>query len=243
MSDAVCACSSAAAVRLQRLSTLALVAASVAHDLNNLLSVVLTNASELAATHPDPERHLRAREIEAAAERATRLVKELLALGRPCDPCVQRLDLAELVASIQPLLRRLAGADVSLRFSQSEGEHLVRTDRMQMEQVLINLVTNARDAMDGRGLLSVDLRATGSGERRSVVLSVSDSGCGMDEATRQRLFEPFFTTKGDRGHGLGLAIVRKIVDEHGGTISVETAAGAGTSIHVVLPSASSGADS
>lgn len=227
---------SEASMREQRLATLGFLAASVAHDLNNLLCLVTAGASLLAAGEmPPAEVRRNALDIQEAARRAAKLVGDLLSLGRPAEPRLELLDLTSVVADAEPMLRRLAGPDITLRVVLSDTDCLVRADRLQLEQVLLNLVSNARDAMNGRGLLSVGVSATRSGGRRVYLLSVCDSGCGMDPATQRRIFEPFFTTKGAQGMGLGLSIVRRIVEGCGGSISVESASGVGTSFHVVLP--------
>jgi signal transduction histidine kinase len=232
----------------QRLEAVGRLAAGIAHDFNNVLSAITMNSDllreALLPAHPGLEDVF---EIRKAADRAIRLVRQLLAFSRQqvLEPRV--LDLNELLANIELMLRRLAGEDVlmSTRFG---GElWAVKADPSQLEQVLINLTVNARDAMPSGGILSietknvsfvagqtVDLEPMPPGEY--VALSVTDSGTGMDKATRARMFEPFFTTKEHgRGIGLGLSTVYGIVRQSGGAIDVFSELGSGTRLTVFLP--------
>jgi CheY-like chemotaxis protein len=225
-------------------------AGGVAHDFNNILSVVLgTSAAildELDACAP-----LRP-EIEAirkAGERAGALTRQLLALSRQQILAPRVVDLAEIVAGLESLLRRLVGEDVSLTVERPDGPAPVLADPGQLEQVLVNLAVNARDAMPAGGTLEIETAfATTNGRAavahpsvppgRYVSLAVTDSGHGMDEATRARIFEPFFTTKeSGKGTGLGLSTVYGIVTQSGGHVSVHSAPGAGTRFTLHFPRA------
>ena len=152
----------------------------------------------------------------------------------------QVLSLNQLVESMADLLTRIAGETISIQFELEESLWNVLLDPTQAQQVVLNLVLNARDAMANGGKIVVTTKnylpeRSGSGmNRRTVSLAVSDCGCGMDEQTQGRLFQPFFTTK-SQGNGLGLATVHRIVQDAGGTISVESSEGKGTRIEIVLP--------
>jgi PAS domain S-box-containing protein len=224
-------------------------AGGIAHDFRNLLTPVLTNASliaEDAALPPDEVRAL-AREVADAAQKASALTGQLLAFARRQRLEVRALDLQQVLAGLQPILRRLIREDVPLRFEQSGWLPAVRADRSQLEQVVVNLVANARDAMPDGGTVTVTTRVAevtpaqaaarpGARPGRHVVLSVADSGVGMSEEVRQQAFDPFFTTKEPgAGTGLGLATVHGIVAQGGGHLLVESAPGRGSTFHVYLP--------
>jgi PAS domain S-box-containing protein len=232
----------------QRMEAVGRLAAGVAHDFNNVLSAITMNSDllreALMPVHPGLEDVF---EIRKAADRAIRLVRQLLAFSRQqvLEPRV--LDLNELVLNIELMLRRLAGEDVLMSTRFGNGLWSVKADPSQIEQVLINLTVNARDAMPDGGMLSIETRnvsfpqghtvdheALASGDY--VALSITDSGTGMDKATRTRMFEPFFTTKEHgRGIGLGLSTVYGIVRQSGGLIDVVSQLGSGTRLTVFLP--------
>jgi nitrogen-specific signal transduction histidine kinase len=232
----------------QKMEAVGQLAGGVAHDFNNLLTVI-GGRCYLMLAKLDPEDALR-REVElvrGAAERAARLTHQLLAFSRKqvLEPRV--LELNETVTGIEPLLRRLIGEDIEISVTRGSDLGRVKADAGQVEQVILNLAVNARDAMPQGGRLTlatanviVDERAA----RRTadlapgsyVVLSVTDSGHGMDAATRAQIFEPFFTTKEvGKGTGLGLATVYGIVKQSGGFIEVESEPGRGASFNVYLP--------
>jgi two-component system, cell cycle sensor histidine kinase and response regulator CckA len=179
------------------------------------------------------------REIVAAGGRAAGLTRQLLAFSRKAIIEPRVLDLKALVADVDKLLRRILGEDVQLAVAADPEAGAVRADPGQIEQVLLNLVVNARDAMPKGGRLVIRTRVVGAdlpAPQRIVALAVSDTGTGMDEETAEHCFEPFYTTKGmAKGTGLGLAAVHAMVTQAGGQVSVDTAPGRGTTITLWFP--------
>jgi hypothetical protein len=235
-------------LQAQKMEAVGRLAGGVAHDFNNLLGVI-TGYSDLLHKDLDSSHkgHRRIDQIERAAQRAAGLTRQLLAFSRKSVVDPQVLDLNQVVIEIEPMLRRLIGEDVDLQCVRGEGLGRVRADRGQIDQVIMNLVVNARDAMPGRGRLTLETamatRAEGAdglgpgAPGEYVVLSVADTGIGMDAETRSHIFEPFFTTKEEgKGTGLGLATVFGIVSQGGGHIGVDSEPGAGTVFRVYLPS-------
>jgi len=224
----------------QRLEAVGQLTAGVAHDFNNLLAVVLINASHLARLLPpdDPKWEI-AHDIVDVAERGTALTKQLLAFSRrqPCAP--KKLNLNELVLGMKRLLDRTVGSGIELRTIQDECLSEIHADPAQVEQLIMNLAVNARDAMAQKGTLIIETaNVEFEGESGYVRMSISDDGCGMDAATLRRVFEPFFTTKPPgEGTGLGLATCYGIVRNAGGHISIDSEPGRGTTFHVYLPRA------
>ncbi len=232
----------------QKLEGIGRLAGGIAHDFNNLLTAINGYAEMLLkATPEDDPRHRMAREIHRAGRRAASLTGQLLAFSRRQVLEPRALDLNEVVEDMEEMLRRLIGEDIRLRCVLEPGLGRIRADRGQVEQVILNLVLNARDAMPGGGDLTL---ATGSREIPDPAaagvpriepgsyarLEVRDTGTGMDEKTLEHLFEPFFTTKGpDRGTGLGLSTVYGIVRQSGGGIRVRSRPGRGTTFTVYLP--------
>jgi len=177
-------------------------------------------------------------EVQAAAERAVHLTRQLLAFGRqrPWQPQITSLNV--VVSKMAALLARLLGEEVELRIVLDPEIARVRIDPGQFEQVLMNLAINARDAMPDGGVLTVTTARSGTGgPDRAVLLSVRDTGIGMEPTTRRRIFEPFFTTKGEEGTGLGLSTVYGIVQQSGGDIAVSSEPGRGTTFEIWLPAA------
>ncbi len=232
----------------QRLAAVGQLAGGVAHDFNNVLTgivgfaqLVRTGAQAEGADAQDLE------QIEALVDRAAGLVRQLLAFSRQqqLEPVV--LNLNDVVANLLKMLRRLIGEDIELVFSPAGDLGNVRADPGQMDQVLINLAVNARDAMPGGGRLAIEtanvIVEPGTAAGRAEVapgayvrLTVSDTGCGMDEATQARIFEPFFTTKEvGKGTGLGLSTVYGIVTQHNGDIAIRSEVGQGTRFVIHLP--------
>jgi two-component system, cell cycle sensor histidine kinase and response regulator CckA len=208
-------------------------AGGVAHDFNNLLTVIRGNAELLAPSVTGAGAEL-LDDLILASDRATALVRQLLMFSRRQPARVEVLDLNEVVTALAGLLRRVLGERVTVAVCLASAPVTVRADRSHLEQVLMNLAVNARDAMPEGGTLTVRTEAGEAG--RFVRLVVADTGTGMTEEVKARIFEPFFTTKGpDKGTGLGLATVFGIVQQAGGHIEVESAPGAGTTFRVDLP--------
>jgi PAS domain S-box-containing protein len=223
----------------QRLESVGQLAGGIAHDFNNFLSVIRGYARFLIeAMDEDEPLRSDALEIEKAAERASRLTGQLLIFSR--NEVVQRrvVDLAEVLGGLTSLLDRTVGEDVSFQTDVERPLRRVETDPTQMEQVLVNLVVNARDAMPSGGELRIELgNAPGALDGADAVrLRVRDTGEGMAPHVMERAFEPFYTTKPKgEGTGLGLATVYGIVTQTGGTIEIDSAPGTGTTIEVLLP--------
>ncbi len=239
----------------QKMESLGQLSAGIAHDFNNMLQAILVRAEAASMTRDLPERarkHLNG--ILSATNKAINLARGLLAIGRKTDRPDQRLDLGKVAAETLKVLDRLLGERVKLEFSPPEEPLTVLGDGGELGQVVMNLAINARDAMPDGGTLAISLRRVELDaafcERRPwaspgpwALLTVRDTGTGMDKETAERIFEPFFTTKGkDRGTGLGLATVYGIVSGHGGAIEVATEKGRGTVFSVYLPCAQEGAE-
>jgi PAS domain S-box-containing protein len=232
----------------QRLEAVGRLAGGVAHDFNNILTAI-TGYSELLLGELAADDPTRAdiEEIRAAAQRAAALTRQLLAFSRKQVLEVKVLDLNAVVRTLDRMLQRLIGEDVRLELALSEELGAVRADPAQMEQVIMNLAVNARDAMPTGGRLTIETgdvvldRAyarthRGAEPGRYVMLALSDTGIGMDEETQAHLFEPFYTTKEQgKGTGLGLATVYGIVKQSGGYVWVYSELGRGTTFKVYLP--------
>ncbi len=224
-------------VQANRLGAVGLAASGLAHDFNNLLTVVVGGAADLAVDE-DPTRREVAESVLAAGERGAALTRQLLALARPVrrDPQLAT-SLAERISEVAPLLRRLCGADVRLQIEPDAEPLRVLLDSSTVEQLLVNLVVNARDAMPRGGTVTVRTRRTPEGAE----LVVTDTGSGIAPEVLPRVFEPFFTTKGEgRGTGLGLVVVKDAVARAGGQVEVTSVLGLGTQFRLVLPLAEPG---
>jgi len=236
-------------LQAERLEAVGRLAGGVAHDFNNLLTGVLLYC-DLLLTGLEPGHRLRkyVEEIRAAGLQATGLVRQILAVARPQSAHPQLLCLNDVVEGMRSLLRRLIGENIQLQFQLDLNLGLVRIDPTQAQQILLNLVLNARDALpEGGGHITVETSncqiqvltqrtSAGSAALPCALLLVSDNGKGMDAETRRHLFEAFFTTKAPgRGTGLGLTTVHDIVTRSGGLIYVDSEPGSGTRITVLLP--------
>jgi signal transduction histidine kinase len=174
------------------------------------------------------------KQVVAAADRASKLTDQLLAFSRKQVMQPEILDLGEVVETIAPMFRRVIGGHIDLRVVRAEGLSSIVAERGQIEQVLMNLIVNARDAMPDGGVITVT--TANLEEEGSVSLNVSDTGTGMSQAVCERIFEPFFTTKEvGKGTGLGLSTVYGIVNQSGGTITVQSALGEGTTFRMTFP--------
>jgi two-component system, cell cycle sensor histidine kinase and response regulator CckA len=232
----------------QKMESIGRLAGGVAHDFNNLLMGIMGYAElsreAVAADHPVAPW---LDEITAAAQRSAGIARQLLTFARKQTISPTILNLDDHVAGTLELLRRLIGEDIDLVWHPAAQQARVRMDPSQVDQILANLVVNARDAMVGVGTLSIETAETVLDAERCadladalpgpyVVLTVGDSGCGMDRATMERIFEPFFTTKDPgKGTGLGLATVYGIVQQNGGSVDVFSEPGAGTTFRVYIP--------
>jgi signal transduction histidine kinase/CheY-like chemotaxis protein/HAMP domain-containing protein len=235
----------------QKMESIGQLAAGVAHDFNNMLTVIQGHSGMmLARTNLPPEPLACVQAIYFAAERAAGLTRQLLMFSRKNVMTPKPLDLREVVSDLSKMLKRMLGETVTLEFNPPPELPLVLADAGMVEQVMMNLAVNARDAMPGGGTVTIstdtvelnDAYAQTHPEARLgafVCLRVSDTGCGMDSATKARIFEPFFTTKEvGKGTGLGLATVYGIVKQHEGWIEVSSEVGKGTTFNVFFPASS-----
>jgi PAS domain S-box-containing protein len=231
----------------QKMEAIGRLAGGVAHDFNNLLTVIQGSAAALGATGLEPAEQVEIlRQITEAADRAARLTRQLLAFSRRQAVKLADLDLNAVVLNMTRMLQRLIGEHISLTAQYAAGGAPIHADAGMMEQVLMNLAVNARDAMPRGGALAIRTEAVQLDEQaavhprarqgRFVRLSVADTGSGIAPENMPHLFEPFFTTKDvGKGTGLGLAAVFGIVEQHGGWIEVQSEPGAGSRFDVYLP--------
>ena len=236
-------------LQAQRMDAVGRLAGGVAHEINNMMTAVLGFSALLLDRLDGDERAADVRQIHRAAERAAGITRQLLAFGRRQLLRPRVLDLNRLVGGLEPMMRRVLGEDKEFAAELAPELGRVRADPGQLEQVLLNLTLNARDAMPTGGTFTIRTRnvtvdqadENRSGDEelppgRYVLLEASDTGHGMDRATRARAFEPFFTTKPfGQGTGLGLATVFGILRQSGGAVRVHSAPGEGTTFHVFLP--------
>ncbi|MEX0892806.1 MAG: ATP-binding protein [Gemmatimonadota bacterium] len=230
----------------QKMEAIGRLAGGIAHDFNNLITAMRGHAQFLVEdlAEDDPSR-TDAIEIRHAADRAAKLTRQLLAFGRRQDVEPEEIDLNLVIREMAGLLRRVIREDIHLELELQEDVWPVRMDASHIEQVLMNLVVNARDALPEGGSIRVrtcnvtDDGLVSAGERPlgpCAAVEVEDDGLGMAEATRERMFEPFFTTKPEgEGTGLGLSTVYGIVRQTGGRVAVESRPGKGTLLRVLLP--------
>ena len=221
----------------QKMEAIGQLAGGIAHDFNNILTIIQGFALTLLEGEEDPaSRKMATRHIVDAAERAAGLTRQLLAFGRRQIMQPQHVDLNELVTSLAKMVRRVLGEDIDLQLLLSPRPLAIHADPGLIDQVLMNLVINARDAMPAGGWLRIETAARSSNAGEQVVVRVVDSGTGISAACLPRIFDPFYTTKeAGKGSGLGLATAFGIVAQHGGRIDVSSILGRGTTFEVVLP--------
>ncbi len=232
----------------QKMESIGTLAGGVAHDFNNILTAIIGYANiAKMKMQPDDALHSSIDSILSSAERAADLTGSLLAFSRKQIINPKPVNINMIVRGVEKLLRHLIGEEVDLSTRLDDGNPVIMADTGQIEQVLLNLVTNARDAMPHGGAIAITTQAIDLDEDfvkrhgfgtpgRYALVSVSDTGTGMDAETREKIFEPFFTTKeAGGGTGLGLAIVYGIVKQHNGSISVYSEPGKGTTFNIYIP--------
>jgi PAS domain S-box-containing protein len=234
-------------LQAQKMEAVGRLAGGVAHDFNNILSIIVMNAAELSKCKDlTPTQADEVNDIALASERGSNLTRQLLAFSHTQVLQMGALDLNEVVAGIAKMLHRLIGEDISLNFHPAPGRVSVWADRGMIEQILLNLAVNSRDAMPEGGRLDVELTCLAVDAVRAaaqavtagdfVCLTVRDTGCGIAPEHLPHLFEPFYTTKAvGQGTGLGLATVHGIVEQHHGWVEIESQLGKGTTCRVYLP--------
>lgn len=235
-------------IQAQKLESVGRLTGGVAHDFNNILSVI-TGYTEMALEQVDPSLPLHSdlEKIFDAAKRSADIVRQLLAFSRQQAISPKVLDLNTTVEGMLKMLRRLIGEDINLVWKPAPGLPPVMMDPTQIDQILANLCVNARDAISDTGLITIETKAVyispefcvahpGFIEGRFILLTVSDSGCGIDKAVAEKIFDPFFTTKGiGHGTGLGLSTVYGIVHQNNGFIDLDSEPGRGTTFKIYLP--------
>ncbi len=232
----------------QKLESVGRLAGGVAHDFNNMLSVIMGYSQmSLQITPPDSEVHQNLEEVLQAAVRATGLTRQLLAFARKQILEMSSLCLNTIIEDFSKMIKRLIGEDIAIRMLLDDSIPPINADSGMMEQILLNLAVNARDAMPDGGTLTIETKVVALDQDHAagkldvkpgeyLMLAVTDTGAGMDEKTRQMIFEPFFTTKNSgKGTGLGLSTVYGIVKQHGGTIWVYSEPGQGTIFKIYFP--------
>ncbi len=238
----------------QKMEAVGRLAGGVAHDFNNMLTVITAYVQLLRLDHPQDDVTAPLLEIEAATTRAAALTRQLLTFSRMQVVTVATIDVSDVIARLQPMLRRVSAANIELHLSLADDVGFVRVDPAQLEQVIVNLAMNAMDAMPHGGALTIetaniDLDADYARLHQDVtpgpyvMIAVSDMGTGMDSATIAKIFEPFYTTKpAGYGTGLGLAIAYSVVKQANGHIYVYSEIGQGTTFKIFLPRASEPAE-
>ena len=232
----------------QKLEGIGRLAGGIAHDFNNLLTVII-GYTEMVLDQIGPDKPISKdlAEIRSASDRAVALTRQLLAFSRKQTLNVVTMDLNTVIESMRNMLERLISADIAIRSHLAADLPAILADRVQVEQIVMNLVMNARDAMPRGGVITIDTKAVTAADVRAatheraaapryVALTIRDTGQGMDSATQARIFEPFFTTKGaGEGTGLGLATVYGVVQQLGGHIAVSSGLGLGTTFTLYFP--------
>ena len=234
-------------VQAQKLEAIGRLAGGVSHDFNNILTAILGYSELLLMDNSLPSEAMDfVREIRRAGEKASSLVRQLLAFSRQQVLEPKIINLNEIITGLSSMLRRIIGEDIELRTSLSPEISPIWADPVQIEQVIMNIVVNARDAMPNGGILTIETKgnirycandqSNNCEPRDYVILSISDTGHGMDDETKRRIFEPFFTTKDKgKGTGLGLSTVYGIVKQSGGLIFVDSELGRGTTFSIYFP--------
>jgi signal transduction histidine kinase len=235
-------------LQAQKMEAVGQLAAGIAHDFNNLLTAIMGYAGMYQKKlQPDDPLRLYADEIVATSKRAANLTRSLVTFSRKQIINPVPVDLNDIITRIGKLLLRLIGDDIEFRVEPAREELLIMADIGQIEQVLINLATNARDAMPEAGALTIETKLVDTDEEfsgrhlfakrgRYARISVTDTGIGMDDATKEKIFEPFFTTKeAGKGSGLGLSVAYGIIKQHNGNIDVYSEPGRGTTFRIYLP--------
>jgi two-component system cell cycle sensor histidine kinase/response regulator CckA len=229
----------------QKLETIGRLVGGVAHDFNNLLTGIMLYCDLLiVGLRGDPRLSHHAEEIRLASKHGANLIQQLLAVARNRVPQAHSQSLNHVIAGMHELLARLIGENIELRMDLAESLGRVQIDPGQAQQIILNLVLNSRDAMPNGGRITLQTRnglellpAPSNPQPRlapCIELTVTDTGVGMDEATRSRVLELFFTTK-RHGNGFGLSTVHQIVEQHGGTVTLQSAPGRGTRVIIRLP--------
>ena len=233
--------------QMQKLDAVGRLASGIAHDFNNLLTVIRGNSEILLADLPTGSaEHELSKEINDAAGMGAELTRKLMAVARRSPQHTEKVLLNDVVSDSVSMLRRVIPENIELALNLGDEGCIAEVDRGHVEQILVNLVINARDAIESGGRIVVETsvrdygtslkRPLGADAKKYALLEVSDNGSGMDAETRSRIFEPFFSTKApDKGTGLGLASTHAIVTSYSGFIDVESAPGAGTRFRIGLP--------
>src|SRR5215467_12701778 len=228
----------------QKMEAVGRLAGGVAHDFNNILGIISGHAELLESSVPGQAERARAEKIISATEKASSLTRQLLAFGRKQVMSLKLLDLSAVLEGVSSMVDCLMGAEIQISIQAKRNLGLVRADQSQLEQVIMNLATNAREAMPEGGTLTITIEEYECGEDpcdipagEYICFSVSDTGVGMTEETQARMFEPFFTTR-KGGSGLGLSTVYGIVKQSGGYIRVKSAPNQGTAFRICMPKAS-----
>lgn len=234
----------------QKMESIGTLSGGIAHDFNNLLTVILSYSNSLAEElRGDSKQQREAEQIHQAAERGAALTRQMLAFSRQQVFQVRVLNLNDIIRNLLKMLQRIIGEHIEITTALADDLKPVKADPGQLEQILMNLSVNARDAMPKGGKLRLETSNVvldedfvrlhvGASVGSQVLLTVSDTGTGMDSATQARIFEPFFTTKGPgQGTGLGLAMVYGVVKQSGGSIWVNSKVGSGATFHIYLPQA------
>ena len=218
----------------QKMDALGQLAGGIAHDFNNVLTMVLASAEMLVTDLTDEAHRADARAIVMAARKGAALTSHLLSFARRQTTAVDHvLDLNDVVREIATIINRVLGDNITLLLELDPGGAPARIDRSEAEQIAMNLLLNARDAIIGPGTIQVTT-ARGQGGSHFSLLRVRDTGAGIDPEVKRRMFEPFFTTKAEKGSGLGLSTVYGIVSQAGGTLEVDSTVGFGTTMDVML---------